>query len=211
MAEIEIKQGTFEWLAEREGKITSSKMSKIMTFDRTDKSILSKATKTYAYEIIANSIIGHNNFHNEATDWGNNAEGLARHFYGLKTGNKVSEVGFINSDIDGYGGSPDGIIRSDAGIVEFKCPFNSAIHIKYCLIKSKDDIPKEYYWQCQSNMYVSSAAWCDFVSFDPRIDSDLGLFIYRLYRNDEDIKNMIERIKLTLEFIEDIKSQLKLK
>jgi len=174
---------------------------------------LSVGAKSYAYEIIANELVKAPSFHNDATDWGINAEVLARHFYSKRTGQIVSEVGFINSDIIGYGGSPDGIVGSgeNKGIVEFKCPFNSGIHIKYCLIKCDDDIPYEYYWQCQSNMYVSSAAWCDFVSFDPRIDSDMGLFIYRLYRNDNDIERMIQQVTNMKIFITNVKSKLGLK
>jgi len=215
----EVKQGTVEWMAEREGKITSSRISCIMPEPKSadEKALtgLSVGAKSYAYEIIANSLVSMPSFHNEATDWGNNAESLARHFYAQRTGYYVDEVGFIESDIQGYGGSPDGIIYtnmgSDIGIVEFKCPFNSGIHIKYCLIKCDNDIPNEYYWQCQSNMYVAGAAWCDFVSFDPRIDSDMGLFIYRLYRNNSDIERMIKQVKNMKTFISNVKSQLGIK
>lgn len=212
----EIIQGTAEWLAERRGNITSSRMASVASTRNTDSGGIAQAAKTYAYEIIAHELIGESfSFHNEATEWGTNAEGIARHFYASKTGYNVREVGFMESDIKGYGGSPDGIIYADMGsemgIVEFKCPFNPGIHIKHCMIKKDTDIPRPYYWQCQSNIYVSGALWCDFVSFDPRINSDLGMFIYRLYRNQTDIDKMLKKVELTKEFIAEIKEQLGIK
>lgn len=218
MAET-IAQGTAEWMAEREGKVTSSRMAAVLSSAK-DGAGISDAARTYAYEIIASELIGSSSFHNDATDWGANAEGLARHFYSLKSNLYVQEVGFIESDIEGYGGSPDGIIKGQTmsgtniigcGIVEFKCPFNTGNHIRHSLIRKDMDVPKNYYWQCQSNMYVAKAQWCDFVSFDPRINSDLGLFIYRLYRNEQDIKKMLDRVRTIQEFISEIKGQLGIK
>ena len=43
-------------------------------------------------------------------------------------------------------------------------------------------------------MLLSGRNWCDFVSFDPRIISDLGLFIFRLNRNDEVIEKMKSKV-----------------
>jgi len=45
-------------------------------------------------------------------------------------------------------------------------------------------------------MLLSGRKWCDFVSFDPRIISDLGLFIYRVNANEEVIERMTEKVKL---------------
>jgi putative phage-type endonuclease len=216
MDEGQVAQGTLEWKESRKGFITSSALSRLMTKPKLKADIdagnLSVGAKTYIEEVVASEISIPFELNTEAVTWGKSNEALARHFYEKKTGLKVSESGFIVSEIDGFGGSPDGITVSGNGILEIKAPYSPGNHIKYCLITKPSDIPDEYYWQMMGNMYACNAYWCDFVSFDPRIDNEIGLFIYRLIRKEqaEDEERMIAKIKKGIEYKNEIKKRLNL-
>jgi putative phage-type endonuclease len=214
MDEGQVKQGTAEWHAARKGFVTSSAVHKLMTKPKLKADIdagnLSVGAKTYVLDMIAAEVSMPVEVNVESTTWGTNYESLAKHFYTQRTGNIVEDAGFIVSDIEGYGGSPDGIVKAGNGIVEFKCPFNPTNHLKHCLIESAEDLPDEYYWQCVSNMRVCKADWCDFVSFDPRIDDEIGLFIFRLLRDSEigNEERMVLKVKKALEYKVKLKKKL---
>jgi len=217
MDEEQVKQGSQEWKDSRKGYITSSAIYRLMTKPKLKADIeagnLSEGAKAYVLEVIASKVSVPFELKTEPTSWGKAAEDMARYHYHLKTGNVVSECEFIQSDIPGYGGSPDGRIKVGNGIIEIKAPYDPAHHLEHCLIESIDDIHKEEYWQMVSNMRVCNADWCDFVSFDPRIDSDLGLFIFRLYREKEKAneEKMMLKIEKALEYKEQIEKRLKIK
>ncbi len=102
---------------------------------------------------------------------------------------------------EGLTGSPDGLVGED-GMIEVKCPYNGANHLKHCFITNDETFlseQPEYYYQMQCYMLLSGRKWCDFVSFDPRIISDLGLFIYRVNANEEIHDKMTEKVKLARE------------
>lgn len=216
MDEGQIKQGTEEWKEQRRGFITSSAAHKLMAEPKLkadkDAGNLSKEAKSYIMEVIASEISIPFELNTEAVTWGKSNEQLARHFYQIAKGYKVEDVGFIPSDIDGYGGSADGVVPVWNGIIEIKCPFKPSNHLIHCLIESVEDIPDEYYWQIVSNMYVCKADWCDFISFDPRIDNELGLFIFRINRFEEQLNEarLLLNVKKGLEYKESIKRKLKI-
>ncbi len=57
-------------------------------------------------------------------------------------------------------------------------------------------------------MNVTGAKWCDFVSFDPRVDPNYMLFVYRLNRNEDEIKFMNEKIQVAVEYMIEISNKL---
>jgi hypothetical protein len=48
----------------------------------------------------------------------------------------------------------------------------------------------------QWQMACTGRAWCDFVSFDPRMPGDLQLFIRRFERDDERIADLEDAVRL---------------
>lgn len=216
MAKGQVKQGTIEWKEARKGYITSSCMYKLMTEPKSkldkDSGNLSETAKGYVLDVIASEVSLPFELNNDAVTWGKSQEALGRHFYTLRTGNDVTEDGFIVSDIEGYGGSPDGVVLDKNGIIEIKAPFSPSKHLEYCLITAVEDIPSEYYWQMVSNMYVLNKDWCDFISFDPRIDHEIGLFIYRIEREKEKVNEdkMIGKVRKALEYKKELMTKLKL-
>jgi hypothetical protein len=193
-----------EWWHERWGTFTGSEIWKLLTEPRTKKAQeageLSETAQTYIIEKVWEALAGQakQGFDSWATEYGNENEPIAKANYTRRTGNIVTESRLVyNPGLLGFTGSPDGLVGED-GLIEIKCPANGGNHLKNCFITSDEVLKsehKEYYWQMMAYMYLTGRKWCDFVSFDGRIDSDLGLFIYRLNRNEEDIELMVERVK----------------
>jgi hypothetical protein len=132
--------------------------------------------------------------------WGTETEPQARAMYELMTGNEVKEVAFM--ELNAFVGmSPDGLVGED-GLVEIKCP-NTTTQLKRAL---SDCFHEDYKAQIQMQLWVSDRKWCDFVSFDPRIEIDSQILIERVERDEDFINNMKEKVEL---FILELKSKLK--
>ena len=210
-----IAQKTNEWLKLRKGKFTGSEIWKLMTEPRSKSEQWSDTAKTYILEKIAeanSNDIETQSFTTTAMQWGNEYEPLAKKWYSKTTSNAVSETGYI--ELDGFneyaGGSPDGLIEYQ-GIIEIKCPFNQANHLKHIMtdVDSFKSELKEYYWQMQFYMACLNLEWCDFVSFDPRIDADWGLHIKRIPRDEGGIMLMLSKIDSAIEYRKMIEAKLK--
>ena len=113
-------------------------------------------------------------FKTRAMDDGNTYEILAIQEYEDRTGSQVERVGFIEFADHPIGCSPDGLVGTD-GMIEVKCP-NSDTHEMYT---GEGVLPAEYKWQVQGQMWVAKRTWCDFCSYDFRLDD---LFVVRVVR-----------------------------
>lgn len=188
------------WFAARQGAFTGSEAWKLMTNPRSKSEPISVTAETYILEKVWETLSGKvkQGFDNFATEWGIENEPRAVSFYEKLTGASCQRVNLcLNEELPYFTGTPDRAV-GDEGLIEVKCPFNGAIHLRHCMINTPEYFKQnhtEYYWQIQSYLYLTDRKWCDFVSFDPRINSDFGLYIYRLERNDEEIGKLIERIK----------------
>lgn len=172
------EQGTDEWLSERAGKVTASRIADVMA---QTKSGPGAARKDYMADLIAERLTGvpKQGFSNAAMQWGTETEPQARAMYELETGLSVVETGFVpHPSIEGTGASPDGLV-GDCGLVEIKCP-NTATHIE-TLRGAKIDgkYIKQMHWQ----MICTGRDWCDFVSFDPRLPLEMQMHVRRVERD----------------------------
>jgi hypothetical protein len=214
-------QRTESWRKERLGKFTSSEIYKLMSEPRTkeakERGDLSEAAMTYILQKIVEEVGGFiPEGDSNATIYGTEQEDTAAYWYEQKTGCIVEKVGFIAYS-DFYGGSPDrkAYDREDGlmGVVEIKCPYNSTNHLWHCMIKDHKYFKgnhKEYWWQCISQILVTGSEFCDFVSFDPRIDNLIGFFRYRIYKDEviDDIELLIANILKASEVKTKLKIQL---
>jgi putative phage-type endonuclease len=115
-------------------------------------------------------------YSNTAMQWGTDQEPFARAAYEADKDILVQEVAFVvHPTIAGAGASPDGLV-GDYGLVEIKCP-NTATHIQTLLDQK---VPDKYNIQMQWQMACTGRQWCDFASFDPRMEEGLQLFIKRV-------------------------------
>lgn len=194
-----IKQGSEEWHEQRIGKVTASKLSAVMA--RT-KNGYSATRKNYMMELICQKLSGQREetYMNAAMQRGNDLEPIARGAYEADKGVFVDEVGYIVHPVEsGFGASPDGLVSKN-GLVEIKCP-NTATHVEFL----KSGKPKrEYILQMHGQMLCTGRKWCDFVSYDDRLQ---GLE-YKCVRIefDEDLGNEI--IQEVTSFLCDMEKEL---
>lgn len=219
-------QRTEEWFNARKYRFTSSCVYKLLTEPRSkaakDAGELSETAKSYILEKVVQEIGGFlPEFSSKATDWGTEQEENAKYWYQLKTSNRVADIQFCEFN-DFYGGSPDSAVIDTRicapddmdvvnGSLEIKCPYNSVNHLQHCLISCADYFKSkhpEYYWQCLSHMITLNVDWCDFVSFDPRIDHPIGLFIFRLHKSDEDAELLLSKLSAANEYKTKLKIDL---
>lgn len=175
-----------EWFAARLGKVTASRVADLMA---QTKSGYSASRANYMAELICERLTGEQaeRFTNAAMQWGTDTEPQARAAYAFMRDADVAECGFVlHPSIADFGASPDGLVGED-GLVEIKCP-STATHIDTLLTET---VPGKYITQMQVQMACTGRAWCDFVSFDPRLPADLQMWVCRVDR-DENAINAIE-------------------
>lgn len=199
----DIEQGTEEWLELRRGKITASRIKEVLAKGRGNAP--SKTRQSYMYQLIAERLTGEieDSYTNKYMEWGNEWEPSARAAYQLKNDLMVRQVAFVKLN-DDIGVSPDGLVEGN-GLLEIKCP-KTTTHIDWYL---KGKCPSEHYPQVQAQMWVAGSDWCDFVSFDPRIDGDSGYFEVRVPRDDEYIDHLKYECGLFIEEMNEIMEKLK--
>lgn len=173
-----MEQRTDEWFAIRLGKVTASRVHELMA--RT-KSGYSTSRSNLMAELICERLTGTTaeRYSNAAMQWGTDQEAPAKAAYAFMTDLAIEDVGFVpHPTIADFGASPDGLI-GDAGLIEVKCP-NTATHIETLLTGGIDG---KYITQMQVQMACTGRAWCDFVSYDPRLPVDMQLFVQRVPRD----------------------------
>lgn len=197
-------QRTDEWFKARLGCVTASRVADVMA--KTRNGDYSASRKNYMAELVCERLTGQPTigFESTAMKWGTDTEPMARAAYEIETGMLVTEVGFIlHPTIEMFGSSPDGLI-DPAGGVEIKCP-NTATHIETLL---GANVKMEYVYQMQTGMDCTEKEWWDFVSFDPRLNGRLQLFIKRFYRDDKMISNIEKEVSLFLEELDETVAKL---
>mgnify|MGYP000202101260 CR=1 FL=1 len=181
-----IEQRTEAWFKERLGKVTASRIADVMAKTKTG---YGAGRANYMAELIAERLTGEtaDRYQNAAMQWGTDTEPKARAAYSFVTGESVVETGFVpHPVIELSGASPDGLV-GDNGLVEIKCP-NTATHIDTLLGAGID---RKYLLQMQWQMACTGRQWCDFVSYDPRLGTEMSLHIQR-FNFDEKLVREIE-------------------
>jgi putative phage-type endonuclease len=168
-------QGSAEWLQARVGLVTASRVSDIVA--KTKASGYSSSRANYLGELVAERLTGvsaASDFINDDMRRGVELEPDARFEYEAMFGKVVQTVGLVLHPTLRAGASPDGLV-DDEGLIEIKCP-RTHVHIE-CLETRKP--PAKYLpqmaWQC----ICTGRAWCDFVSYDPKMPERLRLFAAR--------------------------------
>jgi putative phage-type endonuclease len=168
-----MKQGSDEWLAARVGLVTASRVPDVIAKTKTGPSA---SRAGYLGELVAERLTGQSaegGFMNDDMRRGLELEPEARMAYEIRTGRIVEEVGLVLHPTMRAGASPDGLV--DDGLLEIKCP-RTHVHIEYLLAgKPPSKYLPQMAWQC----ICTGRAWCDFVSFDPKMPEALRLFVVR--------------------------------
>lgn len=194
-----------DWHQKRLGKLTASRFEDMMQ-KGTKGNRFGNAAMKYVYEKVAELLT--NSPHtvtSQAMEWGTDTEAEAIEKYMEATGNDVTPSDFI--DYGSFaGGTPDGLVGED-GIIEVKCPFNPANH---CETIITNEVPEKYYMQIQGNLMVTGREWCDYISYDPRVqEKTLQIFIKRVPRDQETIDLISERIEEVSKLVQELYNKLK--
>lgn len=204
MKTLDFPQGSIEWLQARAGKVTASRMGDVMAKIKTGEAA---ARRDYKAQLVAEILTGRpqeSGFVNAEMQWGTENEPFARAAYELAKGVMVDTVGLVlHPTIERAAASPDGIVGD--GLIEAKCP-KTATHLQYLLAGVA---PAQYQPQMLFQMACTEAAWCDFVSFDPRLPENLQLFVVRFERDDQRIAEMEGEVIILLREIDALVAKLK--
>ncbi|KAA1013220.1 YqaJ viral recombinase family protein [Paraburkholderia panacisoli] len=179
-------QGTPEWKADRAGRATGSKASAILAKVKSGEA----ATRAdYRVQLALERLLGEpceDEFTSRDIQNGIEREPFARMAYEAKTGLFVQEAGFAYWEKLMVGCSVDGFAeqRQRKGFVEIKCP-KSKTHLEYL---TGNRLPPVYKPQVLHNFLITNADFADFISFDPKMPEKLQLFVFRVERDDEEIR-----------------------
>jgi hypothetical protein len=203
-------QRSEDWYAARLGKATASRFKDaIATKKQTEKQKKDnlpgdpmQAQLDYLTELVVERLTQQpvQRYATAAMQWGTEQEPAARAAYEQRTGVAVEETGFVAHDTLLAGCSPDGLVDWD-GLVEIKCPWNTAVHIETLL----NGMPDEHIPQVQGQMWITGRQWCDFVSYDPRMPAELQLHVQRINRDPAYVADLERRVT---EFLAEVGTQV---
>lgn len=199
---MNILQRSDDWYAERCGKVTASRVK-----DLNAKPSKGKALNALGLTILAERLTGvqketQTNF---AMQWGIDNEPHAIAAYENETGFFVNGTGLIDHPfVEMFGASPDGLVGKD-GQIEVKCP-DTTTHLNTLLTK---EVPEEYIPQITSQLACTRREWCDFVSYDPRLEPKLQIIIIRVFAKDLNIEGLERDVRAFNRAIEEAKASLK--
>lgn len=177
---IQCDQGSEEWHRARVAIPTASRFKDVLAKGE------GKTRKRYMLDLAGERITGepvesYSNIHMER---GKIMEDEARDLYCFMTNAEPYRVGFVRHDDTGC--SPDSLIGTDGALeIKTKLP---ALQIE-CILADK--LPSEHVAQVQGTLWICEREWLDFVSYWPK----LPLFVKRIYRDEDYIKNLAAEVK----------------
>lgn len=195
-----IPQDSPEWATARLGCATASRIADLTARTKTG---WGASRANYMAELIAERLTGEPSpsYISPAMQWGTNHEEDAIAAYELRTDCDALPGGFVLHPTIGHAGaSPDRFVGDD-GLLETKCPL-TATHIDTLLTKTVDG---KYVKQMQWQMACTGRRWCDFISFDPRMPERMSLFIKRIKRDDDMIRDLEKEV---IDFLKELDAKV---
>ena len=180
---IDAEQRSEQWFAARLGRLTGSRAGDMLATIKTGEAA---ARRDLRMQLVCERLTGQlqeDAFINAAMQRGIECEPLAFAAYEALTGQMVQRSGFIAHTAHLAGCSLDGHMAEFEGLIELKCP-KSATHLRYLRAGT---VPSEHLAQMTHNLWITGAAWCDFVSYDDRFPLNLQFFRIRLERDPKAI------------------------
>lgn len=192
------------WRHARCGRVTASRVADILRNGKGGAP--SKMRERYMGELIAETLTGvpqDNDYTSPEMQRGSDLEDEARSAYAFRTGLDVTAGGMMfvgHPTIEQAGASPDTWAGED-GLAEFKCPATHT-HLDYLI---SERVPPDYLTQMMWQMACTGRAWCDFVSYDPRLPEHLSTFVKRIERDDKRIAEMEDEVR---KFLAEMEAKL---
>lgn len=198
---VDVQQNTDEWFNLRLGKATSSNFDKIMANE--GKAFGNPAIE-YAQKIATEKVTGvrdERGFKGKYFEDGHTIEPIAIREYEIVNFCDVTNGGF--NDCGTLGDSPDGNTLN-VGCVEVKGVIQNT---QWKRLK-KGGYDLAYKWQIQGHIWLGDKQWCDFISFCPEMPINKQLYTHRVYRDEDMIKKMNDRI--ANDFLKEVDNNVKL-
>lgn len=197
-------QHSAEWYEARRGKVTASRVGDVIR--KLKGGDYSTARANYMMELLAERLGGEvaERFQSAEMRWGSEQEVEAIAAYEWRRNIDVTACGFIDHPSLAAGTSPDGLVDDD-GLVEIKCP-NTVQHVE-TLLSGRP--PEKYAAQMMWHMACTGRAFCDFVSFDPRLPDAMRLFVRRVHRDAECIEMLEAAVGQFLAELEEMEARVR--
>ncbi len=195
-----IEQGSDAWWQMKMGKISASHINDIMAVDKSGKPRASR--KNYVAKLALERITGKRDetgYHSHSMDQGVEREKFAIGLYEVVRESMVIPVAFVDHpSLPMTGASPDGLINSDGGI-EVKCP-EPAQHLAFI---RTGKIDTKYLQQMQWGMECTGRSWWTFMSYNPDFPENARAWIFRVDRDDAEIRGITKEIMVAEQEIQD--------
>jgi hypothetical protein len=200
---VEVKRD--EWLRKRLGKITCSRFGDLMGSGRSKDALFSQTGYSYLRRIVAERLGSWYSVSAKSMDWGNENESKAIAEYANRFEWDVDSTPFQYFEFtDDIGGTPDGLVGG-SGCLEVKCPFDPAVHVNTLLTK---EVPSDYEWQVVGHLLVTGRDWCNFISFDPRMEGKHRLCVIRVERSEARIELLKKRLEVAVGVVKEMVSKI---
>ena len=206
MSNEDLIQGSPEWFAVRNGKITASKLGDLMRVTKYGESTYKTRLRM---ELAIERLTGKSaspNFMNQAMKDGVEREPDARKLFEAITGKEVAECGsFDHPDIVNTSASPDGLIRGEDAVLELKCP----THITHAKNLLSEKMPKNYEYQVQWQIACTESEYAYFASYHPDFPKELRLKWVKVLRDNIMILELEDAVRQFDIEVEDLIIKLK--
>jgi YqaJ-like viral recombinase domain len=199
---LDAAQRSPAWYEARLGRLTGSRAGDMLATLKTKKE--AAARRDLRIQLVLERLTGESHEDVYVTPEMRRAvavEPRAVQMYEGLTGAIVQRTGFLAHATLPAGCSLDGHIDAFAGILEVKCP-KSATHLGYW---EAGTVPPEHLPQIVHNLWISGAAWCDFLSFDDRFPPASQCFLARYLRDEQEIA-VYGRV--VAQFLEEVDAEL---
>jgi hypothetical protein len=190
-----------EWVAARLGRLTGSRAGDMLAVIRSGEAA---ARRDYRTQLVCERLTGQSQddtYVNAVMQRGIDLEPAAFAVYESLTGQMAERTGFLAHPTLRAGCSLDGHVGDFEGVVEFKAP-KSATHVRWL---KEGTVPSEHVAQITHNLWITGAAWCDFMSYDDRFPVELQTVLIRMYRDERAIA---EYEKKALAFLAEVDAEL---
>lgn len=180
---IDAPQRSIEWKRARAGRLTASRAKDMLATIQKGEAAARRDLRT---QLVLERLTGEpqdTDYINADMQRGLDLEAYAFAAYEAVTGQMAGRCGFVAHTELLVGCSPDGVLDDFAGIVELKVP-RSATHLGYLRAGT---VPPEHLAQVTHALWVTGAAYCDFLSYDPRFPEGMQTFYVRVERDEDAI------------------------
>ena len=217
-----IEQGSSEWVKQRLGKITGSRIGDLMTSGKKGE-MFGKTALSYIYEVCAERDLLQKymdddylfeiyqrqvSINNKFIEFGHDTEDFAAERYQLVTECKLEECESIqHPTISHFSASPDRIAIKDGlrKVVEIKVPLPKTFMEYMAEVKDNETLKSvnpKYYYQTMAEMACTGLDKADFVVFCPFLKHNIH--IVEITRDEAVIAEFEKRIMAANEIINQI-------